>query len=98
MVVSLVVELFDVVPPALRLAAGLDLAPGMSEPDVLAAVGALAGRNRAVGSDLVCFAGGGAYDHEVPAAVHDLSAGTSVQPSAIAAVNSPLVTLLHEQI
>src|SRR5947209_8456337 len=61
-------DLFEVVPTALRLSAGLDLAPGMSEPDVLAAAAALAHRNRA-GSDLVCFAGGGAYDHEVPATV-----------------------------
>ncbi|MGH9181651.1 MAG: aminomethyl-transferring glycine dehydrogenase subunit GcvPA, partial [Acidimicrobiales bacterium] len=61
-------ELFAVVPPALRLAGGLDLEPGRSEPDVADVLESLAARNR-VGAALLCFAGGGAYDHEVPAAV-----------------------------
>src|SRR5215213_5027915 len=61
-------ELFAVVPEALRLTRPLDLAPGMGEPDVAAETGRLADAN-ATGRDLVCFAGGGAYDHEVPAAV-----------------------------
>ncbi|MDA8314534.1 MAG: aminomethyl-transferring glycine dehydrogenase subunit GcvPA [Actinomycetota bacterium] len=64
-------ELFSAVPQALRLAGGLDLADGEPEPDVLAHMGALAGANRAAG--LVCFAGAGAYDHEVPAVVRALS-------------------------
>src|SRR5213596_2297167 len=62
-------ELFAAVPEALRLAGGLDLPPGLSEPDTLAAMERLADRNRRSGRELVCFAGGGAYDHEVPAAV-----------------------------
>jgi glycine dehydrogenase subunit 1 len=62
-------ELFDAVPAALRLAHGLDLAPGASEFDVIATIEAMAGRNRRAGPDLVCFAGAGAYDHEIPAAV-----------------------------
>src|SRR5438270_50875 len=62
-------ELFATVPEALRLAVGLELAPGLSEPDTLAAVERLAARNRRAGPELVCFAGGGAYDHEVPATV-----------------------------
>ena len=33
----------------------------------------LAGRNRPAGRDLVCFAGAGAYDHDVPAAVRRLA-------------------------
>jgi len=61
-------DLFAVVPEALRLMRPLELPPGMGEPDVAAEMGRLAGAN-AFGSDLVCFAGGGAYDHEVPAAV-----------------------------
>src|SRR4051795_9685893 len=65
-------ELFSAVPEALRLAGGLDLAPGLSEPDVLAEMGRLADANR-TGRDLVCFAGGGAYDHEVPATVRRLA-------------------------
>src|SRR5437868_3294136 len=62
-------ELFATVPEALRLAGGLDVAPGLSEPDTLAVMEGLADRNRRTGHDLVCFAGGGAYDHEVPATV-----------------------------
>ena len=65
-------ELFEVVPEALRLAGGLDLAPGLSEPDVLAEMDRLAGRNRS-GADLICFAGAGAYDHEVPSATRRLT-------------------------
>src|SRR5438067_11858810 len=62
-------ELFAAVPEALRLAGGLDMAPGLSEPDTLAEMERLAAANVACGPDLVCFAGGGAYDHEVPAVV-----------------------------
>jgi len=62
-------ELFATVPEALRLAGGLDVAPGLSEPDTLAVMEGLADRNRRAGRELVCFAGGGAYDHEVPATV-----------------------------
>lgn len=65
-------QLFDVVPEALRLAGGLDVAPGLSEPDVLAEMERLADRNR-TGTDLVCFAGGGAYDHDVPSATKRLT-------------------------
>ncbi|MGH9153090.1 MAG: aminomethyl-transferring glycine dehydrogenase subunit GcvPA, partial [Acidimicrobiales bacterium] len=64
-------ELFATVPPALRLAGGLDLPDGLSEPDVAAEMARLAGANPA--SELVCFAGGGVYDHEVPAAVRSLA-------------------------
>ncbi|MBW3669669.1 MAG: glycine dehydrogenase, partial [Actinobacteria bacterium] len=67
-------ELFDAVPAALRLAAGsLAMADGLSEFDTIAEMERLADRNRRVGSSLVCFAGGGAYDHEVPAAVRRLA-------------------------
>jgi glycine dehydrogenase subunit 1 len=65
-------ELFDVVPEALRLAGGLDLPDGLGEPDVLAEMERLAGANR-WGSDLVCFAGAGAYDHEVASATKRLT-------------------------
>ena len=66
-------DLFAVVPAALRLAGGLDLAPGAPEPDVYARLEDLAAGNRPVGRDLVCFAGGGAYDHEVPAVTRALA-------------------------
>src|SRR3954454_15784280 len=45
-----------------------------------------------------CFSSGTHEPHDVPAAVQDLSEGTSVQPSVMAHFRSPLVTLLHEQI
>jgi glycine dehydrogenase subunit 1 len=66
-------DLFAVVPEALRLAGGLDLSAGMPEPDVVARIGGLAAANRPCGRDLVCFAGGGAYDHEVPAVTRALA-------------------------
>jgi glycine dehydrogenase subunit 1 len=59
-------ELFAAVPEALRLTAGLDLPAGVPEPDAMAHLTELAAQNRPCGRDLVCFAGGGAYDHEVP--------------------------------
>ena len=65
-------ELFDSIPAALRLADGLAVAPGLSEPDVMAEMTRLADANRS-GRDLLCFAGGGAYDHEVPAATRRLT-------------------------
>jgi len=65
-------DLFACVPAALRLAGGLDLPAGMPEPDVAAEMARLAGANR-TGSDLVCFAGGGAYDHDVPAVTRALA-------------------------
>ena len=65
-------ELFAVVPEALRLAGGLDLAAGASEPEVLEHFGQLAARNSAA-SRLVCFAGGGAYDHDIPAVVRQVA-------------------------
>jgi glycine dehydrogenase subunit 1 len=66
-------QLFDAVPAAVRLAGGLDLDAGRSEPDVVAELEALSARNRSVGRDLVCFAGAGAYDHEIPAVVRALA-------------------------
>ena len=66
-------DLFAVVPEALRLAGGLDLPAGLPEPDVLARVEQLAGTNRPCGPELVCFAGGGIYDHEVPPVTRALS-------------------------
>ena len=77
-------ELFETIPEALRLVAGprplaggadrhLDLADGLSEPDVRHELARLAGRNAACGPQLVCFAGGGAYDHEIAAAVKSVA-------------------------
>jgi len=66
-------ELFSVVPAALRLVGGLHMDAGRPEPDVVAELEALGARNRPIGRDLVCFAGAGAYDHEVPAVVRALA-------------------------
>jgi glycine dehydrogenase subunit 1 len=71
-------DLFDHIPAAVRLAGGLAVEPGRSEADVLDVLGGLAGRNRPAGSaagagQLICFAGGGAYEHEIPSAVRALA-------------------------
>ncbi len=65
-------ELFAHIPAAVRLASGSALPAGRSEPDVAATFARYSLANRAAGS-LVCFAGGGAYDHEVPAVVRSLA-------------------------
>jgi glycine dehydrogenase subunit 1 len=66
-------DLFAEIPEALRLGGGLDLPPAMSEPDVAWRLEDLAARNRPCGRDLVCFAGAGSYDHEIPAVVNSLA-------------------------
>lgn len=66
-------DLFSEIPEALRLRGGLDLPPAMSEPDVLWRLENLAAKNRPCGRELVCFAGAGAYDHEIPAVVKALA-------------------------
>jgi glycine dehydrogenase subunit 1 len=63
-------DLFEVIPEALRLTAPLDMASGLSEFETLDEMQRLANRNV---SDLICFAGGGAYDHELPSAVKRLA-------------------------
>ncbi|MDP9442023.1 MAG: aminomethyl-transferring glycine dehydrogenase subunit GcvPA [Actinomycetota bacterium] len=65
-------ELFEVVPAALRLAAGelaRQVPPGLSEFDTLAEMERLSRHN----SELICFAGAGAYDHDIPAATAQLA-------------------------
>lgn len=59
-------SLFDMVPSALRLASGLDIAPGVSEFDALDDFQRMGSANR---TDLITFAGAGAYDHELPSVV-----------------------------
>jgi len=63
-------ELYAAVPAAIRCA-GLALPEALSEADLVARLGALGARNTSAGA--VCFAGGGAYDHEVPAVVRALA-------------------------
>ena len=61
-------DLFEAIPPALRLDHPLDLAQGLSEQEVVDELGRLAERNRSL-DELVCFAGRGAYDHYIPSVV-----------------------------
>ncbi len=63
--VSDVRELFADVPAGLLLDHDLDVPEALSEWEAMRRVTELAGRN----TDLICFAGGGMYDHYVPAAV-----------------------------
>jgi glycine dehydrogenase subunit 1 len=65
-------ELFEQIPASVRLDRPLDLPEGVSEMEILGDLRALASRNRHA-DDLVCFAGGGAYDHYVPSVVWALA-------------------------
>jgi glycine dehydrogenase subunit 1 len=73
-------RLFDQIPPSVRLDRRLDIPDGVSEMEVLADLRALAARNRHA-DDLVCFAGGGAYDHYVPSAVWALAGRSELYTS-----------------
>ncbi|WKZ82862.1 MAG: aminomethyl-transferring glycine dehydrogenase subunit GcvPA [Acidimicrobiia bacterium] len=64
-------ELFAHLPDGVALAApDPGLPPPMSEPELMAHVDTLAARNS---SRLICFAGGGFYDHHLPPVVRALS-------------------------
>ena len=65
-------ELFDQIPSDVRLERALDLPSGVSELEILRDMQAFASRNRSA-DDLVCFAGGQAYDHYVPSVVRALA-------------------------
>ena len=66
-------QLFAHIPAAVRLTGDLALEPGLSEPDVAAVFARYSCANGARASELTCFAGGGVYDHEVPAVVKMLA-------------------------
>lgn len=61
-------ELFDDVPGPVRLDEPLDLPAGLSEIELSAHVRELANLN-VPATSMVCFAGGGYYDHHVPSVV-----------------------------
>ena len=61
-------DLFAQIPEEVRVHDGLSLPDGVSEMEIMADLRELAGGNRHA-DDLVCFAGGGAYDHYVPSVV-----------------------------
>ncbi|MGH3924680.1 MAG: aminomethyl-transferring glycine dehydrogenase subunit GcvPA, partial [Pseudonocardiaceae bacterium] len=73
-------DLYAHIPPRVLLDRPLDLADGVSEMELLDDLSGLAARNRHA-DDLVCFAGGGAYDHYVPAAVWALAGRSEFQTS-----------------
>jgi glycine dehydrogenase subunit 1 len=65
-------SLFDQIPVGVRLDRSLDFPRGVSEMEAIAEISVLAGRNRS-DDELVCFLGGGAYDHFVPSIVWALA-------------------------
>ena len=77
---SSVDDLYAQIPSEVSLDRPLDIPPGVSELELLDDLRRLAGRNRHV-DDLVCFAGGGAYDHYVPSAVWALAGRSELQTS-----------------
>ena len=62
--------LFGHLPADVLVSGTLDLPGPMSEPEVMAHIEGLAARNR---TGLVCFAGGGIYDHYLPPVVRALT-------------------------
>ena len=64
--VSSVDELFEQIPPAVRLERQLDLPPALGEPELARHLEELASRNVHMGAEL-SFLGAGIYDHYVPA-------------------------------
>ncbi len=65
-------ELYDSIPQALLLSRSLNLPEGRSEVEVIEEFEDLAARNSPVSKELLCFAGGGAYDHDLYAATKAL--------------------------
>jgi glycine dehydrogenase subunit 1 len=66
--VSSVEDLFQDIPERVRFRGDLDLEPAQSEPELVAHLEELAGRNVHTGQEL-SFLGAGIYDHYVPALV-----------------------------
>ena len=59
-------DLFAHIPGRLHAGPDLGLPGAMSEPEVIGRITAMGAR---VSSDLICFAGGGVYDHYLPPVV-----------------------------
>jgi glycine dehydrogenase subunit 1 len=70
--VASIEELFAAIPPDLRLNRPLNIPPALSELELTQHATQVAGRNRGI-DDAVCFLGGGAYDHFIPAVVDAVS-------------------------
>ncbi len=69
--VSRPAELLDSIPETIRLKQELKLPPPLSEPDLTKLLTDMAGQNKDSGRT-VCFLGGGAYDHFIPAIVDQM--------------------------
>ena len=65
-------ELFQSVPPDVRLDRLLAVPPALTEIELQQHVGELAKKNQSA-EDAVCFLGGGSYDHFIPAVVDVVS-------------------------
>ncbi|MEM8733080.1 MAG: aminomethyl-transferring glycine dehydrogenase subunit GcvPA [Planctomycetota bacterium] len=65
-------ELFSTIPSELRFDRKLDIPPAMSELEMTQHFEQLSGKNQGVGKS-VCFLGGGAYDHFIPAVVDHIA-------------------------
>jgi glycine dehydrogenase subunit 1 len=66
-------QLFDLIPPDLRLKTSLRVPPALTELELTDHISAILAINQ--GADQrVCFLGGGSYDHFVPAVVDNLAA------------------------
>ena len=65
-------RLFDDIPADVRLDRPLAIPAGVSEMELVTDLRSLAARDRGA-DDLVCFAGGGAYDHFIPSVVWALA-------------------------
>lgn len=77
--VSSLEDLFRSVPDQVKLKRKLDLPPALTEPELLARMGEMAGRNTYGG--FLSFLGGGAYRHIIPVVVDHLSSrGEFVTP------------------
>src|SRR6266511_1891584 len=73
-------DLYGHLPGGVRLDRELDIPEGLSEMELVAEMRRLAGRNRSA-DDLVCFAGGGAYDHYIPSLVWALAGQSELYTS-----------------
>jgi glycine dehydrogenase subunit 1 len=70
--VASLADLFESIPESVRLGRPLDLPPALTELELAEHMGQLAARNRSA-DDAVCFLGGGAYDHFIPAVVEAIA-------------------------
>jgi glycine cleavage system P protein (glycine dehydrogenase) subunit 1 len=73
-------DLYAHLPTEVLLDRELDIPPGLSEMELVREMRRLASRNRHA-DDLVCFAGGGAYDHYIPSVVWALAGRSELYTS-----------------